>query len=377
MSEAASEDPVLSARRALLLFLLILFLRVAIAAQFRGNYDSQSFLFAGHAASRGENVYAATSRYNYSPLWSYVLALLWTVAAPSTSLFILLAGLLQIAIDAGSAALVLRIARRRVGFSEESSRHAALLFFANPVSVVVSGAQGQFDGASVLCLLAAVYWAMEPSFERRPGRVVGMLTLSILVKHVTAFHPLLFWKRVREPGLSDGAAAIPYAVFFLSFLPFASAWRAILQNVFLYSSGIERGRARPGGLQAYFDFPAAARIAFTVLCLAAVLWVIRATREMELPRACLVLFLALLVFLPSYSAQYLVWPVALGSLYASPALGVFSTAAALWHSSESLELPWPVRIAPQGAWLAALLWFVLEARRIPPRRERARVRGGY
>ena len=84
---------------------------------------------------------------------------------------------------------------------------------------------------------------------------------------------------------------------------------------------------------------------------------------MEVPRACLVLFLALIFFLPSYAAQYLVWPLALGGLYPSAALGLFTAAGAIWHSSESLQLAWPIRVAPYTAWLAALLWLLTEIRR--------------
>lgn len=363
MKEPEPDTAFLTRRRALLLFSLILLLRITVAAQFRGNFDSQSFVYAADAAVHGENVYAATDRYNYSPLWAYVLGALWAVAEPSTSLFVLLVGLLQICVDAGSSVLVLRIAEHRLALSPGSARRAALLFFSNPISVLVSGAQGQFDGTAVLCLLGGIYWAMDENFARTRRRVVGLLALSLLVKHVAAFHPFLFWRRIRRPGLSDAGVAIPYVVFLLSFLPFAGAWQAIVRNVFLYSAGVERGAARPGGLQSYIGFPGGSSAAFVViffLAVAAIVWI---TRQMPLPRACLVLFLALLVFLPSYSAQYLAWPIALGALYSSPSFGLYTAAGALWHSSETLELRWPIRVAPYGAWVTALLWLLVEIRR--------------
>jgi hypothetical protein len=367
MTEGDRAGSFLTGRRSHLLFLLVLLLRITVAAQFRGNYDSQSFVYAADAAAHGENVYAATTRYNYSPLWAYVLAALWLAAAQNTSLFVLLVGLLQVAIDVVSAFLLLRIAERRLGFDAASARRAALLFFSNPLSVLVSGAQGQFDGASVLCLLAALYAATDPAPAGRRGRVVGFLTLANLVKHATAFHPLLFWKRVRPGGLSDAAAAVPYAVFFLSFLPFAGAGGEIVRNVFLYSAGVERGAARPGGLQRFLGFGAGAPVAFTVVFGLAIVWIVWMTRKSDLVRASLVLFLGLLVFLPSFSPQYLVWPVALGSLFPSAALALYSTAGALWHSSGSLELSWPIQAEPYAAWVAALVWFALEIRDLPRR----------
>ena len=147
-------------RRARMVFLLILVLRIAIAAQFRGNFDSDSYLIVADAVLSGQNVYAVTDRYNYSPFWAYVVAALWSVSAPNLGLFVLLAGLLQVAVDVATAGLLLRLARDRLHFAPEEARRAALLFFSNPVSVLISCAHGQFDGLSILFFLAAVWSAI-------------------------------------------------------------------------------------------------------------------------------------------------------------------------------------------------------------------------
>jgi hypothetical protein len=358
VSESGKDDGFLTRRSALLLFALVLVLRLSIVAQFHGNFDSRSFMIAAEAALHGENVYRVTNRYNYSPLWAYVVGSLWSLADYERSRFVLLIGLLQTAIDVGAAALIGLIAARRLALSPGSSRRAALLFFSNPISVLISGAHGQFDGIAVLCLLGGIYWAMDSEFARKRGRVVALLSLSLLVKHVTAFHPLLFWQRIRGRGLSDAGVAATYIIFFLSFVPFVGAWEAIARNVFLYSAGVERSGALRGGLQGYLGLSGAHSGAFAVLLFLAVAWILWITRTMALPRACLMLFLTLIVFLPSYAAQYLVWPLALGSLYPSAAFGLYTAAGAIWHSSESLEIQWPIRVAPYGAWLAALLWLV-------------------
>jgi hypothetical protein len=364
MTGTGPAEPLLTGRRALLLFVLIVLLRVAVAAQFRGNYDSQSFVYAADAAAHGENVYAATSRYNYSPLWAYVLGGLWRAAAPNTALFVLLVGLLQIAIDMISAFVLLRLAEGRLGYPPEAARRAALLFFSNPISVLVSGAQGQFDGVSGLCLLGALYAATDPAPSKSRGHVVGLLTLANLVKHWTVFHPLLFWRRVRPGGLSGVQLAVPYVVFAASFLPFAAAGPQIVRNVFLYSAGVDRGAARPGGLWHFLTLGDGWGFALPLLLGVAVAWIVRATRRSHLVRASLVLSLGLVVFLPTYGPQYLVWPIALASLFPSVALGVYSTAGALWHSSESLQLAWPLRVDPYAAWVVAAGWFAFEMRNL-------------
>jgi hypothetical protein len=363
-------DYALGHRVALLLFIVVFLLRISVAAQFRGNYDSASFLLVADAVLDGKAVYAATDRYNYSPLWSYVLALVRALSRPNANLFILLLGVLQTAVDVGSAWLVFRIARR-LEFSPSRSRRAALLFFSNPVSVLVSNAHGQFDGVAIFFLLAAALVALAPGSSRRQWRVAVFLGCSLIVKHLALFHPIVFWRRVRRPGLSDAALATPYAMLLFSFLPFVSLWPSILRNVFLYPAGASPGRARPGFLQSYLNAPGVSRFVFGLALLSVLAFVVIATRHVELPRACLLVSLSTLLFLPNYSDQYLVWPIAFGSLYASPAFGLFSSVAGLWYWGGSLRAPLPIATNGAGAWVAALLWFVLEVGRA--RRDRGSV----
>jgi hypothetical protein len=366
VKEGSAGSPASIPRPALFLFfafLAVLAVRVGIAAQFQGNYDSESFRLAAELTLSGKNVYAETERYNYSPVWAYVVAALWKLARPEFSRFLLLLGLLQTAADVVSAVLVARIARRLGRTPGEASR-AALLFFSNPVSVLASSAHGQFDGLAIVFLLAAVLVALGGMEGRRAAGVTALLSASLLVKHVTAFHPLLFWRRVRRPGLPDLAIAAPYAALALSFLPFASAAGAIWDHVVVYGT---RG-AKPAALLAFLEMPEHGRLVLMGLFAGAVLWALREGRELELPRAALLLWLAILTFLPSFGMQYLVWPLALGSLYPTAALGLYTFAGAVYHSSWSLDLEWPVRVSSLGTWLACAFWLATETARL--RRER-------
>ena len=347
--------------RFVVLFALVLVLRLAVAARFRGNFDTQSFLIAVQSVVSGENVYAATDRYNYSPLWAFLATGMWEAAKPNAGAFVLLLGLLQVAADAASTFLLLGIARRRLGFTEEESRRRAMLFFSNPISVLISCAHGQFDGLSILCLLGAIYFS-TPGATRGFG-VPALLSLSLLVKHVTIFHPLLFSRRREKGGLPDTLLLAPYLVFAAAFIPFAGALSKIVDNVLLYGgrlSGpvLERG----GGIQALVELSPRRPVLFSVLLLAAVFWAFRETRSWELSRASLLLFLVLFVFSPSWGVQYMVWPIALGSLFPSAAYGVFTLAGALYHSSapESVAMPWPLRATPLGVWAVGAAWLVSE-----------------
>jgi hypothetical protein len=52
--------------------------RLFLAYTFHGNYDQISFEIVSDIMMRGGNVYAETERYNYAPLWAYILlALRW------------------------------------------------------------------------------------------------------------------------------------------------------------------------------------------------------------------------------------------------------------------------------------------------------------
>ncbi len=124
--------------------------------------------------------------------------------------------------------------------------------------------------------------------------------------------------------------------------------------------GIEGSEPRRPGVHSYVSSGSAVWLNLLLLSvLAWILWTVRAT---EISRASLILFLALLTFLSSTAIHYFVWPVALGSLYASPGFAVFSGVAAVCHTGfpAGLRLPWPIRVQILGVWLAGLSWLVSE-----------------
>ena len=352
-------------KSAAVLFGLVLLLRVVIAGEFRGNFDSQSYLIAASATILGHNVYTVTDRYNYSPVWAFVVAGLFRAAGGDAPTFVLFVGLLLIAVDLVTARVVYLLAARRLGRSPDDARRAALLFFANPVSVIVSCGHGQFDGLSILGVLAAIYAATGERVRGRAATVAAALSASILIKHITAFHPLLFWHGLRRRGFSLPLLAIPYAVFALSFWPYRDAGRRILDNVVFYGARTSSTIQHSAGWLELVSFgkdPLRLALVFFLATVAAMAWW---TRDLELPRAAFLLFLSNLTFLPSAAAQYFVWPIALGSLYASPGYFAFSTAAAICHSAfpGSLSLDWGVKVTFLGVWFVGFLWLADEVRR--------------
>ena len=119
-------------------------------------------------------------------------------------------------------------------------RLAGCWFFLNPISIIISGFQNNFDNLAILLGLAAVL-LMGDDFEKPVNRrkFLGLfvLGLSLVVKHV--FFAFPFWLAVKQKGMSQKLAVvlIPLLMFALSFVPYwHGGSQGIIQNVFLYRS---------------------------------------------------------------------------------------------------------------------------------------------
>ena len=339
-------------------FLCALALRLVFFSGFTGDYDTGSYEEVVRTVRAGGDPWS-TERYNYSPAWAGILLVLARGAEAAGVSLATAVGALLLAADAATAALLWRL-----GGGGAGGARAALLFFANPVSVLVSSHHRAFDGLALLLLVAAVAaFRREPL---RPGGVAAALAGSLLVKHVAAFHPLLFASGRNRRGIPTAAVAAAYAVFALSFAPFAGSWPAIRKNVLLYG-----GLGGLYGTDALLLVPGmpfwAPRVLFVAAVVAAVIWLRRA--GVEIARACLVLFLVMLVFLPGIGRQYFVWPIAMGALSAGAGYLVYTAVATAALVSLSGLAPSLERLPGwYGVWCAALLWLLLEARSLRGRR---------
>ena len=104
---------------------------------------------------------------------------------------------------------------------------------------------------------------------------------------------------------------MPYAVFAASFVPYWRSWEGIRQNVLGY-----RSLAEDYGVAMLLHVPGAPRWLPSAVFLAAA----SSPRSCSCgasraPRACLMLFLVMLLFAPGICEYYFVWPIALGALF--------------------------------------------------------------
>lgn len=110
------------------------------------DYDMDSWQIVAGIADRGDNVYASTDRYNFAPGWFHILHGLNLLAGHNPVVFrYVVAGFLGLA-DAGIFFFLWR----------RSGRLAACWFLLNPISIIITGYQCNFDNVAILLGLVAV-----------------------------------------------------------------------------------------------------------------------------------------------------------------------------------------------------------------------------
>lgn len=271
--------------------LAALLLRAVFLASLRENYDFTSWRIVVDILHRGGELYRETGRYNYSPLWAGILVGLDALGRFLGLSLPRLISLFLLCVDLATAGLLCAIALQR-GRTMSRALISALLFLANPISIIVSSFRGMFDNLSIFFLLLALFYAgKKPAMAK--ASTVGALALSLVAKHVTWFHPLLFARRRENARLSWPAALSSYGFFLLSFAPFWRQWEGIRAHVFGYRGLDETYGTEP--LRFILWLP---RETTTVLFVLAALASVALMGRVELGRACLMLMLVVLIFTP-------------------------------------------------------------------------------
>lgn len=225
-------------KRFLLVFIIILLgilLRFLVMA--RGhNYDFESYCIVGNIAGNLRNVYSETTRYNYAPIFMCILGVLFRISQVYSDNWELLFRVLIVTVitlaDLGIAAYI----------AINYSVNKALLFFINPVSIIITGYHNQFDNIAVFfALLSTVFFNNDNRFNKKDIGFLVFFSLSLLTKHIFFLIPLAI---LLIPNISIKKrllySIIPPSVFLLSFIPFAlqskDAFNGVKNNVFLYRS---------------------------------------------------------------------------------------------------------------------------------------------
>jgi len=216
-----------------ILFVLLIIVGVGLRyiVSFRGyNFDFESYQIVVNILKQNGNVYAVTDRYNYGPIWFFILQLLYFIASENYNIFrILLITILTIA-DIGIFVFV----RKRFG------KMAGFFFFLNPISIIITGYHNQFDNIAILFgILAIAQFEKDDSNHINKKFFLGLIyiSLSLITKHLLFLFPI--WLALKQKSCFKKLLSIifPYVIFLMSFLPF---WKegnnGIINNVFLYKS---------------------------------------------------------------------------------------------------------------------------------------------
>lgn len=268
------------------------------------NFDFESYCIVGEISGNLRNVYAETSRYNYGPIFLMIQGLLYRVSQVNDDWVliyrVLMVSVLTIA-DLGIAAFIAR----------KHSYIKALVFFLNPISIIITGYHNQFDNIAVLfALLSTVYFNEEKNFNKKDIGFVLFFSLSLIVKHILFALPIFILLKANLSIKKKVLYAFsPPLLFLLSFFPFAfsskEAAMGILNNVFLYRS------FNNAPLLAIFYklicFPSGPRIIVYGLMMIIIAWIIK---NYQFNHIMLIYLIAMVSFSSAIANQYLAIPMA-------------------------------------------------------------------
>jgi hypothetical protein len=280
------------------------------------------------------NPYETTRLYPYPPLWSLAEAGAEWLSRRGVGTFPI-----NVKLPALLADLLIVAALVVAGRAGRAPPAAAWIYAAHPVSVLITGAHGQFDAIALLLVLLAL------TALARGRRDLSALSLAAAIG--TKSFPVLVLPFLAFAGETSWRRALRYAFLALApvaliLLPFAIAdLTALRRELFAYAgiadfgwTGLVRGLSWLGTgdlARSEARFWPVASVVSRMLFLVSWVGLAVATRRgwlaLSPERACLVTFLAFHVLYGSLSAQYLLWVVPFGVLWPGRMLAAHAAGA--------------------------------------------------
>ena len=314
------------------------------------NYDFQSYLIVGELLHNGLDVYANTQRYNYGPLFMVFQGLFYEISTH--------------ALEVGTMyriCIVSFLTSADVGIMAWLDRHygkkIAILFFLNPVSIIITGYHNQFDNVAILLMLLAIdFYNDEEKVNIKDIAFILLMTVSLTMKHVFAFLAawLLFSKKL--PVLKRCLYAFaPPILFLMSFifpiLKNFENFKGILENVFLYKS--MNNSPLFGRIFEAVNIPNSMYTVIFIIIVCVMGWVFR---EKEITDRVLWYTMCLVAFSSAIGDHYLAIPMAALCVYGKKVKWIYMTFMGhylIWHDTGmqiSAVYPEHIRIPNSGYW---------------------------
>ena len=320
-------------------------LSVGIALRFAvsllgSTYDLESYQIVGKLISQGKNIYAETPRYNYGPLWAFVLGFFRVVSQWAINANFYFRLFIIAALTISDIAIFFWLKRWY-------SKTAAMWFFLNPISIYITGFTNQFDTVAIALALYSILFFMQ---QKGRIKIVGLLLLgiSIAVKHLFIFYPMwLFFSTTKTKN--NAYLTIPYFIFACSFIPFLFAPHAldgIWNNVITYKKSVGLYPFLPSGIF---------RPLLMIVPMGIAAYVFRKVK----PSAQVLLYLLLLIAIsPIVAGQYFTIPLSAFSALSIPT-GVLFTLISLWALFYSNQTFATVAIIGFAVcWLPLIFYFI-------------------
>ena len=288
----------------LLLFSLGIILRYVVMS-LGWNYDFESFRIVGEIAGNFRNVYAETSRYNYGPIFFCIQGLLYKISLIKPEHQVLIFRVLIVSVlifaDLGISAFI----------ANKYSWKKALIFFLNPISIIITGYHNQFDNIAVLLALLSInFFNEDEKFNKKDLGFIALFSLSLITKHILFILPVFILLMKNLPAKKKFLYAfVPPMIFLLSFVPFAfsssEAAQGILENVFRYRST----NHAPLLIILYrlVHFPKEPRLIVYIIMM---IFTALLTRKYKFDKILLVYLIAMVSFSSGMANQYLIIPMA-------------------------------------------------------------------
>ena len=278
------------------------------------NLDIESWYIVAEIVGAGGNVYHETSRYNYAPIWSEIISQLNChsfYAEHSIEALRYRVTFLLIVVDIGICTFLFLNYGLKV----------AILFFLNPISIIITGYHGQFDNLAILIGLISV-WLYERADKSRLTVVPALffLGLSLAVKHFLFLFPFWLALREKEWGKRLLILLIPYALFLGSFIfHIKGGIDGIVENVFLY-----RSFNNAPIWQFLLPDSISQNVSMRMLYFGSMLFIGYTVRKFSPSKIYFIYLISVVAFSSAITNQYLVIPVVAVAIFSSWPLFIYT-----------------------------------------------------
>lgn len=330
------------------------------------NEDFYNWTWNATEMRNGGSVYSGNVPYGYGPVWMFILKfadLIQAIFPDNRKIFRLVIILILTLVDYLIARFI----------AKQFSNTAAILFFINPISIIITGYHNQFDNLALLVSLYAIVLLGINDFKNSQKSVIyGLIAigLSLAVKQVVLFLPIWLFFRAGTLRQKISRVVIPFGIYVACFIPWAtsrSRIEIIFEEVFLQRRGRSgilfnlAGADYAGTIQgaSYSDLVRKIVFVVWVVGILAFGWIMR---NKPLIHSLIVYMVVMVAFAPAYSQQQLILPLIAVFVYATIELKIFYLLTLLFMIQNSDELGieffFPYFFRLNGtiyAWLQVLL----------------------